>query len=507
MIVRELITRLGFSADNAQLQKYESSINTTAIAARNLVGIFAASVSLRALQQVGDETQSLEARIGQLPQTAGDAGKAFDEVAQHASAARQDLKAYADVYTRIGNAAQDFIKSQDELLQVTDTLSKALVVGGATAQEQASAFLQFSQGLGAGALQGDEFRAMAEAAPQYMTELAKSLGIPRGELKKLGSEGKLTTQQIIEATKKMSATFDDKFRKMPMNIGQAFVTIQNKFAMMVAKLNRKSKAISTIANFIVDAFDNVSSGLMSIGSVIDKVISKTVGWESALRLLAISFALAMVPRIIGGIKDITKALNLMFLQLLRNPAFLVFAGIVAILALIIEDLWVFQKGGKSAIGRFINWIKDAKKGFSILWEDLKKTMEGWKDSIGKIGEDLADAFIKPWEERIEKLAGLIKEKLGYYMPNVGTGKSFGLFGKNTVFENSAAIASQAAASSFYPGVSKIQHNKIDNHISITVPAGTSEQQQDFISKYSDQAIRDSVNRMITGSMANFVRSE
>lgn len=506
MIVRELVTRLGFSADSAPLKKYEQSLVSTTVAAKQLFAVFAASISLRALQHIGDETQSLEARISQLPQTIGEAGAAFDVVAQHASAARQDLKAYADVYTRIGNAAQDYVKSQDELLQITDTLSKALVVGGASAQEQASAFLQFSQGLGSGALQGDEFRAMAESAPQYMTELAKAIGVPRGELKKLGSEGKITTQQIIDATLKMTATFDKKFREMPMTIGQAFVIVQNKFAVMVAKLNRKSKAISTIANFIVDGFDKISDAIATVGSAIDTVVSKTIGWESALRLLTIFLSLTMVPRIIAGIRAITIAMQAMFLRLLANPVVATFSAIIAILALLIEDLWVFSKGGKSATGRLIQWLKEAKDGFQKMWEDFLVMISGWKDSIAQAGAYLADAFIRPWEERIGKIEEMIKEKLSGYLPKVGTGKSFGLFGKNTVFENNAAIATQVAAGSFFPGASKVQ-NTFSSNINITVPAGTSEYQQDFISKHTDQAIHDSFQRMISNAGANFPQAE
>ena len=62
----------------------------------------------------------------------------------------------------------------------------------------ASATLQLNQALGAGRLQGEEFRAINEAAPQVISAIAKQLGVARGEVK-LAADGLVTSDVIINA--------------------------------------------------------------------------------------------------------------------------------------------------------------------------------------------------------------------------------------------------------------------------------------------------------------------
>ena len=53
--------------------------------------------------------------------------------------------------------------------------------------------------MGSGILQGQEYQAINEAAPQVSSEIARVLRVQRGEVKKLASEGKVSSQVIIQA--------------------------------------------------------------------------------------------------------------------------------------------------------------------------------------------------------------------------------------------------------------------------------------------------------------------
>ena len=100
MIVRELLTKLGFSVDQSKLAVYNGAIKNIKDRAQeaqdSVAGIFSAFAAFASLKSIGktaDEMQSLEARIGMLPQTIGAAGDAFDHIADKASAARQGISA------------------------------------------------------------------------------------------------------------------------------------------------------------------------------------------------------------------------------------------------------------------------------------------------------------------------------------------------------------------------------------------------------------------------------
>lgn len=357
MIVRELVTRLGFSVQDSNLKKYEQGVNNIKSSAENAANsfrnMFAAFVGLSAIKSIAntaDQMQSMQARIGMLPQTISEAGEAFDVVGNRATAARQSIDAYGNLYIKLQNAGKDFIKTQAEGLQVTDTLSKALVVGGASAQEQSSAMLQFAQAIGSGVLQGDELRAMGEAAPQFMDELAKAIGVPRDQIKKMGSEGKLTSKIIIEAVKKMSSVFDEKFKQMPMTINQAITIGGNRWAMFINRLNQKSGTVTSVANFLLAGFDKLEKGL-------DNIVDFFGGATQTIKLFGIILLAALGPAIIGIIIG-------GFVSLV-SVAGLVFGGLV-LLGVVLEDLYQFFTGGESVIGDFVEWLRSGSIAANVL---------------------------------------------------------------------------------------------------------------------------------------------
>ena len=500
MVVRELITRFGFNVDTAAQNRVENSINRLS----GLLSGLAAVASLRALANLADSMQSLEARIGMLPQTIGDVGAAFDEVAKNASANRQSLQAYGTLYSRIGNAAKDYISTQEDLLAVSNTISQALVVGGSTAQEAASVMTQFSQALGAGTLQGEEFRAMAEAAPQYMDALAEALGHPRNQLKKLASEGKITSKQVIEATLKMSSLFETKFKQMPMTIGQATTIIGNRFSTMVAKMNRESKLVTDVANFFLRAFDSIERGFNAF-------VDYVGGGTNALKLFGIALAAILGPLALSGLVSILGAL--------MSPIGLVIGGLI-LLGLVIDDLMVYLDGGKSYIGEFIEQMKtDPIMGFLLavlafvstlkilnsgilvtvsrmVWLGVTalatgaKIAAGWLIALGPIGLVIAAIaaigtaiyFIgKNWDLVVAKF----KAGLNWIIDKAKALAGFFGFGGASPTLN--VNPSQTAAATAAGGGKTINQN---NEINLTVPPGTPESQQRFLQGAAQQAFKD-----------------
>lgn len=388
MVVRELLTRLGFSVDNSQLNKYErgvtnikNSANEAANSFKQMFVAFASFGALKSIARIADEMQSMQARIGMLPQTVGDAASAFDTVAGRATAARQSIDAYGNLYVKLSNAGKKYIKTQEEGLQITDTLSKALVVGGATAQEQSSAMLQFAQAVGSGVFQGDEFRAMAEAAPQFMDEFSKAAGIPRENLKKLSSQGKLTAQMVIENVKKMSSVFDSKFKQMPMTLGQSITIINNRWDMFINRLNRSSGAVTLVSNAMLDAFDSVEAGL-------DSMTEFFGGATNALKFFAIAITAAVLPALVR--------LGAGMLAFLVTPAGLIFLALTAV-GLAMEDFYVWMKGGDSVLGDIFGSSEAFKNSLIGLW--------GWIKSVGKAIDDAFD-FGDIVKSSIRVLAGL-----------------------------------------------------------------------------------------------------
>lgn len=495
-IVRELITRFGFNVDQSGMNKVEGSINRLS----GMLSGLAAFASLRALAGVADSMQSLEARIGMLPQTIGDVGDAFNEVAKNASDNRQSLNAYGTLYARIGNAAKEYINTQKDLITVSNTISQALVVGGATTQEASSVMIQFSQALGAGTLQGEEFRAMAEAAPQYMDALAEAMGHPRSELKKLASEGKLSSKAVIEATLKMSTMFQEKFRQMPMTIGAATTIIGNKFKTMIAGLNRESQVVTNIANFLLSGFDKIESGAKSF-------IKFVGGSTNALKTFGIALAAILGPVALAGL---ISALISAFGAIFSVGGLVV--GALVLVGLAIDDIVNYLNGGQSAFGKFIEWFKGTSFAASTLkaimvalagvfgafgiiavftfgsvaaaaLKSAAQIAVSWLIAMGPVGWLIAAiaaigtaiyALWNNWDKVTgwmgDKVTWLIEKlkSLNKYMPDLGDGN---------MSINPGIISPTEMAGSISGRNTNVTSNQVVN---LTVPPGTPESQQAFL---------------------------
>jgi len=119
--------------------------------------------------------------------------------------------------------------TQEETFIVMDSLSKSLTSTGRTAEETSSIMLQLSQAFASGKLQGDEFRSLSENMPQIMDILAKSMDVPRGSLKELSSDGKITAEVLKKALIEANTEINDSFGKSQITISQKLTQVKNDF--------------------------------------------------------------------------------------------------------------------------------------------------------------------------------------------------------------------------------------------------------------------------------------
>ena len=117
--------------------------------------------------------------------------------------------------------------NDNEAVKFTSTLDKAFKVSGTSAEEAKSAMFQLNQAMTSGKLQGDEFRSVMENAPILAQKIAESMGVSMGELKKLGSEGKITSDVIKNAVLGSANDIESKYKQMPLTFGKVWQQAQN----------------------------------------------------------------------------------------------------------------------------------------------------------------------------------------------------------------------------------------------------------------------------------------
>ena len=262
-----------------------SSLQTTTILNRGLYSV-GLGLGVTQIAAYADAWTEAGNKIRAAAEIAGVQTRTLDELKQGANEARTGLVEYVDLYSRLIRSASKVAKSEKEVAQVTNIVSKAFKAGGATAKEQASGILQLGQALGSGFLQGDELRSLREAAPVISQAIADEFKTTIGGLKQLGAEGKLTSDRVFQALLNSQDVVEASFSKTNSTIKDAITRINNEFTAYIGNANNASGASAALVEalqYLADNFGYVADTVTAFAAVLigafagKAIIGVTVG--------------------------------------------------------------------------------------------------------------------------------------------------------------------------------------------------------------------------------------
>jgi tape measure domain-containing protein len=239
---------------------------------------------------VADAYTLLDSRLGLVTDSSEQFASVSEKLLNIANETRQPFANTANLYTRIARAAKALNESSDDLLGVTETLNKAIIISGANLAETTGAITQFIQGIQSGTLRGQELNSVLEQTPRIAELIAEGLGVTIGELRKLGEQGALTAQVVIDAIQTQTSAINKEFGQISKTAGQAFVVLKNEIFDVIAGTNKASGAtnglVSSIEEFtdlirdnkgeIVEFFANAVEGAKLLEPIL-KGIAITLG--------------------------------------------------------------------------------------------------------------------------------------------------------------------------------------------------------------------------------------
>ena len=369
---------------------------------KTAIGAVAGSMIVREFIQVSDSMSLMDARLKKA--TDSMAEFAAQQKALHAIArdTHADIKDTTDLYVKLAPALKDLGKNTDEINKVTSSFTKALQLGGASAEEAAAAIKQFGQAMGSGALKGDEFNSIAEASPTLMRYFADGLGVPIGKLKELASQGKLTAEAVSDALLKMNEQISKDAAQMPVTVGDAFTDLKTEMSLLVAEFDKAagatggmSQGLETLADWIKDnRSDIVEFGLDVYRSF--QLMGTAVIWLG----LAVDNVFTAIPAAITLAIDtatttLSNGLNSMIAEAEKTYNS-------------IASLW----GGETRFGRIdisTNISDGLMKHRKELDEQISLTQETMKGLLKDIAEDTTANAAPKIDEKFERIEKVVKK--------------------------------------------------------------------------------------------------
>ncbi|MCA4182263.1 tape measure protein [Acinetobacter baumannii] len=243
------------------------SMDSLSVATRQLAGYMAGLVTVSAAISKMDTYTGLQNRLKLVTNNQVELNKATEDTFRIAQKTYSAWDSVLQVYQRFSDNAKTLNLTMDDTARLTETVSKAVAISGASAQAADAALVQFGQALASGTLRGEELNSVMEQTPALAKAIAQGMGITVGELRSVAAEGKITSQEIVKALRNVEKDVDALFAKTDITIGQSLTLLNNEITKFVGESGKGSGAAQVLAGTIQTLASNldVLTSAMMVG--------------------------------------------------------------------------------------------------------------------------------------------------------------------------------------------------------------------------------------------------
>lgn len=568
MIVRELVTRLGFKIDQTDLVKFERSISNFKKKVEGLSGalsiakkgVIALTASATGLSILAINTAKAAKNTELLADQLGVTTKDLQELELVAKNSIDDFDGLEKSFMAFNLALNASSGNTNYATKEIQSLGLSLTDLDGNLRQSKDLYFEVAHAVGKVSDANKRLHLSRKLFGQSNTELVKILSEGneayakrRDEVLKLSSiidsKGLKSSRELTKSWRRFGLIVDSVKKELSIK----FIPVFNKVLKQFEKWFIENKEI--ISQNII-GFINVLSGAFSIlGKVID-IILKPIkalinlfgGLENTIRVIGVALTVVFAPAILAS----ARAVGTLTIALLANPltawiSLLTAAGVA--IGLLIDDLYNFANGAKSVTalvlkyffhfeGTFEDIINNITSFFFDKFTAMKDFFQSVVDSFSfglketvkeadKVKEDLKfvdkktglnitvvkdpnTSKIRPQSETDKREIRFIKKEKSIVSPDnsfidADTGLNVTTVKENKFFKSDPVILK--------PELSKLNTNSINNrnvnnrvtqniteNISISVPAGTTEQQASVINEQVTEAIQEQFNSNILRGM-------
>ncbi|MFV5555167.1 tape measure protein, partial [Acinetobacter baumannii] len=263
------------------------SMDSLSVATRALAGYMAGLVTVSSAISKMDTYTGLQNRLKLVTNNQVELNKATEDTFRIAQKTYSAWDSVLQVYQRFSDNAKTLNLTMDDTARLTETVSKAVAISGASAEAADAALVQFGQALASGTLRGEELNSVMEQTPALAKAIAKGMGITVGELRSVAAEGKITSQEIVKALKNVQDEVDALFAKTDITIGQSLTLLNNEITKFVGEAGKGSGAAQALSGSIQLLANNLnliadSAFAIGIGLMTKAVLTKTVAVQASI---------------------------------------------------------------------------------------------------------------------------------------------------------------------------------------------------------------------------------
>ena len=244
-----------------QIERSTQSASSQIVSSLKSIGVAAVGyLGTRELIAYAETWTSVQNRLKQVTVSQQELAKVSQEVFEVAQRSQAALEPTAELYQRIASTTSALGVSQTEMIQVTESISKAMSASGVSAGAAAGALVQLGQAFASGVLRGQELNSVLEQAPGLARSIADGLGVAVGDLRKLGETGSITSEKLFRAILSQTQSIDDQFARAQTTISGAFTVLENSATRAIGTLDNTLGVSRAFVTAVLDLSAALDSG-------------------------------------------------------------------------------------------------------------------------------------------------------------------------------------------------------------------------------------------------------
>ena len=261
------------------VDKSVGGLTNSMMSFKGVVATIATSAVISNLIKMSDTYSSIDSRLKLATSSTKEYVKAQESLFAISQKTRTGLEDTTELYAKMQLSTKALKVSQDDLLQVTETINKTGIISGGSTESIKAALMQLGQAFGAGKLGGEELNSILEQTPRLARAVADGMNVEVGALKSLAEQGAITSKVLFDAIKSQSNVVDIEFNGMAQTIGQSYTQIENSTLKVVGTFLNASGTTSSLSQSISDlskSIDGSSASLVDFSIQVGAVFGRTV---------------------------------------------------------------------------------------------------------------------------------------------------------------------------------------------------------------------------------------
>jgi len=415
-LINAVVNPAGAVAGGRVVERTLGRINNRADTLRNSLARTFAFVGIaqgiRSLVGFADTVTNVQNRLRLTTRSVEELTERTQDLFEVSIRTRSSFDSTATLYNRVALSARELGRSQEELVEFTESLNQAIILSGASSIEARNGLIQFSQGVASGALRGDELRSVLEQLPAVADVISAQLGITRGELREFGATGGITAEIILDAFKNAREELGERFAQTIPTVGQAFEVLTTRLIEVTNEFNKStnfSNRLATALLFLADNAELILRSFIALGT-----------------FLATDFA-------VGAVGKAVTALRILGVALLTNPIFALgtlLAGSIAAIVAFGDQIQVSNAG--------IANLRDlAVAAFNVISETVTPILVALRVGLEELFQGpIPDirTFAEAFALTFDQLVGIVEGVILVFADVFGPGLTTLLDGSVAVFD-------------------------------------------------------------------------